>query len=180
HETPPTASRCPPADPRDRVPRDRLLVRDDRERLERRLREPDVARGQHELLDHRRGPRMGGEPPPAGDVAERDPGATVVVATGELLAPRVHLGALGTQGLGEHRRGHGLVRDEQQRLEGAKRRRLVVHAASPSHRTSISPKVAACARSTLPSRYSSSSARNRTTIWIRSSQSATRARGGGG
>ena len=58
-------------------------------------------------------------------------------------------------------------------LQGGLPRVATRRRAHPVHLDLDLPNVPACGRSTCPSRYSSSSARNRTTTWIRSSQSAT-------
>src|SRR5581483_10197787 len=115
--------------------------------------------------------------PPTGHAPEHDPGSALLVRARELFAQLLDLAPLQPEGLAQHGRRHRLVRDEQERLERSKESGAIVQpSTSPCHLTSISPNVSACSRSTFPSRYSSSSARNRTTTWMRSRQSATRSR----
>ena len=56
------------------MPGDGLLVRDDRECLQRRLGEPGLPRRQHESLDHGGRVGMGVQAPASGHVAQHQPG----------------------------------------------------------------------------------------------------------
>src|ERR1700693_1110851 len=110
------------------------------------------------------------KPPSARHASKDDPRAPTLQFLCKRLADRIYCPAVHVQRLRQNRGRERFVRNEEQCLECARFRHRVAH---PRHATSISPNVAACCISTLPSRYNSSRARNLTTTWIRSSQSET-------
>ena len=108
------------ADARDLRAADRPEVRDDRQRLERRCREPALDRPLEQAPARLGRLARGAERPAAGDVLEHDPAAALGVALAEqpqrgLDALRVVVGGLGE--LVDRQRLRG---DDEQRLEGAR------------------------------------------------------------
>ncbi len=104
-------------------PADRLAVRDDRQRLQRRLGEPDLLAITDEPLDDGRTLGPGVEPPAAGDLAQVEPALLGCISTGELAQfggdrRDWHLEDLGQQVL-----GHRLVGDQQHGLQAHPERR---------------------------------------------------------
>jgi len=117
---PEDAVRVHPADGGDLVAGDRLLVRDDREGLEGRPREPGLAGREHEPLDDRRDVRVRREPPSARHVAEHEARPPLLVLPGQGVAELLRPPPIDVEGLRQHRGGDRLVRHEQKRLDGAR------------------------------------------------------------
>ena len=110
------------ADRRDPGPRDRLLVGDHGQRLQRRLGEPRLLAVEDEPLDDRGELLAGVVAPAAGDVAQLEAAALLVVLLGERLQRRGDLVDRVADGGGQRDGVQRLVGDHQHRLErGAQR-----------------------------------------------------------
>ena len=150
-------------------------VGDDRERLERRLREPTL----HGPLDEP-GARLGRLPRrpegvPAGDLLEHDAASAFAVARGEQAESSLHAFGLVLGGSGELLDGERRRRDHEQRLDRAREAVDGVFEDSQAalFHTVISSKGAACSMAISPALRSSSSARKATACSTRLSASTS-------
>ena len=100
-------------------PRDRLLVGDDRQGLERGAREPGALVVQQEALDVRRQVGRGLIAPAAGDLDQFEPVAGRDVRLGELLAPLFDQDGRLFEQLSEELGGNGVVGNQHDRLDRA-------------------------------------------------------------
>ena len=98
-----TPSQLTPADRRHPGPADRLPVGDHRQRLQRRLGEPDLLAVADEPLDHRGALLAGVEAPAAGDLPQVEPAALVGVGGGQRAQRRGDLVAAAARAPGPAR-----------------------------------------------------------------------------